>query len=357
MVKKIIFCAGGTGGHIFPAISLKKFLKKQGYEILLVTDKRGGIFFKDDFDEKLYFLNTDSPINKNFFGKFFAILKICTSILKSIFILNKEKPNLIIGFGGYVSFPLSFLSKFFKIPLIIYENNLILGRANKKLLPIAKKILLGNDTPKNFPQEYENKIINVGNILREEIINFTGQNNNNSNFVILVLGGSQGAEIFGKVLPETIKMLSDSGNDIEIIQQCLEHQKKILTEFYNLNNIKNYIFDFKKDIFNLFPLADIAISRCGSSTTAELVQTQTPFIGVPYPYSMDNHQHLNAKYYEKKGCCLLVEQSNFNSENLFNLIADFIKNKNKLKEIRKNMEKNSNKDVYKNIEIVIKNFI
>ena len=143
-------------------------------------------------------------------------------------------------------------------------------------------------------------------------------------FSILVLGGSQGAEIFGRIIPSVIKMIKDKGYDIEIYQQCIEKQKNSLIEFYNKNNIKNNIFNFTSNILDLILSSDLAISRCGASTIAELVQTLTPFIAVPYPHSVDNHQYLNAKYYEEKGCCWVLEQDNFSSINLFNIIMKIL---------------------------------
>ena len=103
--------------------------------------------------------------------------------------------------------------------------------------------------------------------------------------------------------------------------------------------------------------SNIAITRSGATTTAELVYTFTPFIAVPLPNSIDNHQYLNAKYYENKGCCWLLEQNNFNTKNLFDLIMKAIRNKNQLENIRKNMKKNYSKNVYSNIENEIKEFI
>ena len=104
-------------------------------------------------------------------------------------------------------------------------------------------------------------------------------------------------------------------------------------------------------------LSDLAISRCGASTTAELVVTNTPFIGVPLPGSVDDHQYLNAKYYEKSGCCWLLKQEDFIEENLFNLIDEAIRNESKLLSIQKNMKKKYNNNVYKYIEEEIKEFI
>ena len=158
MNKKIIFSSGGTGGHIFPAINLMKYFSNREYDVLLVTDTRGHNFLKGGLKFKSYIINTDTPENKNFFKKIFSLITIFFSILRSIIILIKERPHLIFGLGGYVSFPISFASKFFNIPLVIYENNLVLGRTNKNLLFFSKKILLAKRLPANFPEKYKNKV-------------------------------------------------------------------------------------------------------------------------------------------------------------------------------------------------------
>jgi len=224
---------------------------------------------------------------------------------------------------------------------------------------VIKKILLAKRVTKNFPEKYKNKTYEVGSILNKNIINYSPfkENENEGKFSILVLGGSQGAEIFGTIIPTVIKMIKDAGYEIKINQQCIIEQKNSIIDFYEKNNIKNYVFEFDKNILKLISSSSLAITRCGASTTAELTHTLTPFIAVPLPNSIDNHQYLNAKYYESKGCCWLLEQDNFNTENLFNLIIETIKNKNKLENIRKNMKKEHNKNVYSNIENEIKEFI
>ena len=359
MSKKIIFSGGGTGGHIFPAINLMKHFFDKGYKVLLVTDNRGNNFIKNYSEFKSYILSAGTPTNKNLFKKFFSYFLIFYSIIRSIIILKKEKPDLIFGLGGYVSFPISFASRFFKLPLIIYENNMVLGRTNKYLSSFSKKIFLAKKITNNFPKKYKSKTYEVGSILDKNIINCLPleEKNNKGKFSILVLGGSQGAEIFGTIIPTVVKMIKDAGYEIEINQQCIIIQKNSIINFYEKNNIKNYVFEFDKNILKLALSSSLAITRCGASTTAELAHTLTPFIAVPLPNSVDNHQYLNAKYYESKGCCWLLEQDNFNTENLFNLIIETIKNKNKLENIRKNMKKEHNKNVYSNIENEIKEFI
>ena len=358
MSKKIIFSTGGTGGHIFPAINLMKHFVDKEYEVLLVTDSRGDNFMKENIKFKSYILNTGTPTNKNLIKKILSIFLIFYSILKAVFILKKEKPNLVFGFGGYVSFPISFASKFFNFPLVIYENNMILGRANKYLSSFSKKIFVAKKIVKKFPQKYESKSYVVGPIIDKNIINFLNfKKNSNNSFSLLVLGGSLGAEVFGKIIPSVIKMVKDKGHDIEIIQQCTANQKNFITDFYKKNNIKNYVFEFDKNILKLILSSNLAITRCGASTTAELTHTLTPFIGIPLPNSVDNHQYLNAKYYENKDCCWILEEENLSIENLSKLIITIIENKKILKNISENMEKIKNTNVYTNIENEIKNLI
>tara|TARA_B100000686_G_C16730915_1_gene940615 strand:- start:885 stop:1832 length:948 start_codon:yes stop_codon:yes gene_type:complete len=308
---------------------------------------------------KSYVISADTPLNKNFLKAALSLLLIIFSVIRSIIIIKKEKPNLVFGFGGYVSFPFSFASKFFSLPLAIYENNIVIGKANKYLLPFAKKIFLAKEISSNLPKRHGKKISQVGSILNKNIINFSliKKNHNNKNFSFLVLGGSQGAEIFGNVVPSAIKMLQDYGYEIEINQQCLKTQKKSLIEFYEKNKIKNNIFEFSDNIVELISSSDLAITRGGASTIAELACTFTPFITVPIPNSINNHQYLNAKYYEEKGLCWLLPQNEFNSKKLFKLILEIMQDEQKLKNIREGIQKKESKNVYNNIENEIKKLI
>ena len=359
MNKKIIFSAGGTGGHIFPAINLMKHFSEKGYETVLVTDEKGNNFVNKYSEFKSHKLKAATPTNKNFLYKILSLAIIFYSLLQSILILKKEKADLIIGFGGYVSFPISFVSKFFNLPLIIYEPNMVLGRANKYLISSAKKIFLSKTIKKNFPEKFKYKVDIVGSIINKDIINHSNfeKKNNKENFSILVLGGSQGAEIFGEIVPPVINMLKSQGHEIQINQQSTKNQKNSIAEYYKKKNIKNYVFEFEKNILDLILLSDLAITRCGASSTAELVYTTTPFIAVPLPNSIDNHQYLNAKFYEDKDYCWILDQNNFNKENLFNLILEIIKDKKKLLTKCQNMKKSHTNDVYSVIEEKIKEII
>ena len=253
MNKKIFFASGGTGGHIFPAIGLVKYLKNKGYLATIGTDLRGLKYLDNNQKIKSYTVNADTPSKSISLKNFFSYFKILISIFKSILILKNEKPNLIIGFGGYVSFPYCAAGILLRIPIFLYENNLILGRANRHLLPFSTKILVSNDIINNYPHKYKSKISCVGHILREDFLKSTSdiKQKKNNKFTILIMGGSQGAEIFGKIIPEAIKKINNLGYKIKIYQQCTKNQKEFLINFYKNNNIECEIFYFTDNILEL----------------------------------------------------------------------------------------------------------
>jgi len=357
--KKIIFSSGGTGGHIFPTLGIVEYFMKKGHQVKIVTDLRGSQYIKNNSQIKLFILNTDTPFNKMYFKKIYSYLKIFLSIIKSLFFLIREKPNLVFGLGGYVSFPLSISARILNISLVIYENNVVIGKTNNFLLPFAKKVLIASDKIYNCPTKYKNKIHLVGHILRKKITDHSlrKEKKRDDSFSIVVLGGSQGAEVFGKSTPLAVKKLKESGYRIKIFHQCIKKQKDSLIDFYNNNKIENNVFEFTDNILEYMLNSDIAITRCGASTTAELIYTQTPFIAVPYPHAMDNHQFHNAKYYENKGYCWMIEQTNFNDEVLFNLILKILKDKKKLDNIRENMKKKDTYNTNENIERAVEEFL
>ena len=358
MKKKIIFSSGGTGGHIFPTISLMKYFFFKNYDITLVTDRRGSKYIDNNLNFRHFFIKTDTPFNKSLIKKLLAYIKIFFSLIKSFYILARIRPNLIVGMGGYVSFPICLASTILKIPVILYESNLVLGRSNKFLLSVCKKVIISTDYVEDIPKKHEHKFISVGHIIREELYNiknFSKEKIKKNN--ILIIGGSQGAEIFGKIIPKVINKLKGVTPDIKIFQQCLSSQIEEIKSFYKKNNIEAEVFNFKKDIYKTILDARLAITRCGSSTLAELIYSQTPFIAIPYPHALDDHQYKNAKYYEKKGYCTLIEQKNFNEKILFELMQNMIKNKNNLIDVSNKMSNEKREKVFYKIQSIIDNLI
>ncbi len=355
MTKKIkaLIVAGGTGGHVFPGINLASFLIEKNYNVKIITDKRGYKFFNEN-DKKNVSAFLSSPlIKKNFLFLIFSLLLIFISILRSLIFLLFYRPNIIFGMGGYASFPICIAAAILRIKFIIYENNLIIGRANKKLLPYAERILVSTKKLEGISSKYNFKITEVGNIINKRIINFSFISKTKKRELnILVLGGSQAAKIFAEILPKIFKECSEIGIPIKIIQQCLPDQNHELSSFYKNLNIEYELFNFSKNIIELFPKVNLAITRSGSSVLAELTNANIPFISIPLPSSVDNHQLKNATYYKNNNFSFLVEEKDLKAK-LFNLLKGIYENISKLDEIIANQRQYSDKHVYENIERVL----
>ncbi len=357
--NKIVIASGGTGGHIFPAISLSSYLKDK-YHIKLTTDKRGKNYIDNinqNFEIKL--ISASTIFQKNPFKIVYSIFLILFSIIESVIFLINFNPKIIIGMGGYSSFPICVAARVLRIPVIIYENNLVIGKANKYLLPIVNQIFLSFSETKKINPKYKSKIFLSGSIIRKEVENYKHiADFNKEKIKIVIMGGSQAAEIFGTQLPRIFKKCQNNGINLSVVQQCLNSQKEELTNFYKEKNIGNEVFTFRSDVTNIFKSATIVITRGGASAQAELVNCNIPYIVIPLKYSADNHQLENALYYEKKGCNILVQEDEIDTK-LFELIKKINKDRSILHKIVQNQQKLSNQNVLEKvknqIEIIINN--
>jgi len=354
---KIIIATGGTGGHVFPAYSLAKNFLKNGYSVEIITDNRGFKYLEKHKDVKLILNNSATIFKKNIINLFSSIFIILFSYIKSLLILYKAKPKIVFGMGGHASFPVCMAAKTLNIPFIIYENNIQIGKSNKYLLPFASKIFVSYKDLVGIQNKYDHKVIVTGNIIREEILNFKKNNKfDPMTLNILVLGGSQAAKSFGELLPEIFKKCKKENINIKISQQCIPTQEDKLNEIYKNLNFDFELFNFTNNIGEYFLKTELAITRSGSSVTAELINCNIPFISIPYPYAADSHQNKNATYFEKKGYSLLVEETEVNKK-LFPLIKSFYKNKDLLNEMIEKQKNHSDKKAFFKINKVVENLI
>ena len=361
MIKKknIVIATGGTGGHVFPAYSLASYLLKNNYNVNITIDERGLKYLKDYKNLSLTKIPSSPLIKKNTLKLLISIFIISISVLKSLIFLLFNRPSIVFGMGGYSSFPICIAASILRIKFIIYENNLIIGKANKYLLPFAKKILVSYKDLEGIPNNYDNKVIQIGNILREEIINSKNENiekNAFDNIRILVLGGSQGAKVFADKLPPIFEKLKLSGISIQIYQQCQYRQNNQLSAFYKKVNIDHEIFNFTNKIIEYYSKANLVITRSGASALAELINIKIPFISIPYPTSADNHQHKNAFFYERKGFGYVLDEKHVNDK-LYDLIRSMYKDKSLIENMLRNQSQYSDKNIFKNINKHIEKII
>ncbi len=356
--KKIIIATGGTGGHVFPAYSLANYLDKK-YHVLLTSDERGLNYLKSYKNINFIKIPASPIINTNIFKFLYSLITIIYSTIKSFLFLIFFRPKIIIGMGGYSSFPVCIAAFALRIKFITYENNLIIGKANKYLLPFANKLLVSYKDLEGVPKKYNDKVIEIGNILRQEIIYsniYNEEVNRFNNINVLVLGGSQAARTFADELPPIFKKLKNSKLPIKVFQQCQKKQNKQLSMYYEKAEIKYEIFNFTDKIIDYYSRANLVITRSGASVLGELINVNIPFIAIPLPTSADNHQHKNAEFYEKKGYGYLLREKDIKNK-LFDLIKLIFEDKLLLKNILLNQKKYSDKDIFIKLKTQIEKII
>ena len=359
MSKKIktIIAIGGTGGHVFPGLHLGEHLEKSGHFVEYVTDKRGYKFLNRFNNLIIKILPSSRLSKKNIFIYFLSLMAILYSVLRSIIFLLFNRPKIIFGMGGYASFPICIAATILKIKFIIYENNLIIGKANKYLLPFARQIFVSYRELEGIPEKFNYKIREIGNIINKTIINYNQNQKkirDNKKIKILILGGSQAAKIFAETLPNIFKRCSNEGVSLEIFQHCMQNQEKQLSLFYKEAKIKFETFTFSENLIEYFSKVNLAITRSGASILAELTNCNIPFVSVPLPTAADNHQLKNAIYYQQKNYSFLIEEKDLKTE-LYSLIKEIYNNNELLENIINKQRQHSDKNVYNNINKNLKN--
>jgi UDP-N-acetylglucosamine--N-acetylmuramyl-(pentapeptide) pyrophosphoryl-undecaprenol N-acetylglucosamine transferase len=340
MKNNFLITTGGSGGHVIPATIVYDHLSSEA-DMIITTDKRGSKYLnKDHYQFKII----DTPkFNKNFFLPI-NLIAILFLTLKSFFLIKNKKIKKVISTGGYMSLPVILAAKLLGLEIFLLEPNQVLGRANKYFLNSCTKIFCYSRQIKNFPEKFREKIIVINPLVKRDIYKMDLSTKNTDKFNLLVVGGSQGAEIFDNNLKNSIHNISKQF-PIKIIQQTSEKNIQFLKEFYNFNNIENRIFSFNPDFTQVIHQADLCITRAGASTLAELSVLNTPFIAVPLPTSKDNHQFENANYYKNNDCCWILEQSSF-EDKIEEVLKDIIDNKSKYIKKKENLKRLNYKNTW-----------
>ena len=333
-MQKLLITTGGTGGHVIPAQIIKEHLEDY-CEIYYSSDVRGLKYLTSDINKTIII---DTPkLNLNIYIPY-RVIKLIYLIFKAIFYLKNKKIDKVISIGGYMSLPLIISAKILRLPIFLIEPNFVLGRGNNFFLNFANKIFCYTNELINFPKKHINKIEFIKPLVSKVFYKFQKRKSINRKFCFLIFGGSQGAEIFDNIFSEIMVKVSKNFS-IKVIQQTSKKNVNNLKKFYDSNGIENKIFTFDKNFINLIDISDLCIMRAGATSLAEISFLNKPFIAIPLPTSKDNHQMKNAEYYEKKGCCWILEQKSLNKENLLNFILNLLKDKTDLINKRTNLQK------------------
>ncbi len=346
----ILIATGGTGGHIFPSLSIINQI--QNHLLIIITDERGKNYFNNSFinkeiNFKIFTHRVSSPSNKFLINKLKSFFQFFISTFQSILLILNYKPVAVIGFGGYPSVAPILAAKIFNIPSIIHEQNTVIGRANKLLCKISDVLALSFSKTKNLPKI--KKSIYTGNPVRKEFYEigkhkYLLPNKKSEYFYILIYGGSLGSSFLSEHLTSIICSLpQDMKKKIKIIQQVRKEEIEFVRESYKINKIDSEISSFFEDISIKFKIAHLIITRSGGSSVAEILASNRPVIFIPLPTALDNHQYENARFIESNKGGWLISQTNKNISELENLIKNILLNPNKLVEASNQIKKLSNK--------------
>lgn len=326
---KILLAAGGTGGHLFPAIAVAEELERRKIPAHLITDQRCAKYLTPDLPVESHIINIHIKMS-GLIAKIKSLTALLFACFHAIILLRKIKPSLVIGFGGYPSFPSLFAAILLGVPIVIHEQNCFFGKSNRIFARFAKIIALSYKETKNINPKFKNKIIFTGDIVRSKIYNLPPKKTfGGKRFHLFIVGGSQGAQIFSKLVPSAIKKLKKLNPqlNISITQQAAKTDQDTISKIYTKLGIKHELAEFFHNMPELYKKSQLVIARSGASTIGELTAIGLPAIFVPFPYAAEDHQYFNAKALADSGAAWCYRQEKISDSILAQKIHELTTNK------------------------------
>lgn len=318
--KVLIIMAGGTGGHIFPGLAVADKFRQQGWQVHWIgTADRMEADIVPKYDIPLHFIDVKGVRGNGIKRLAAAPFMLLKAIWQAKKIMAKLKPNLVIGFGGYASGPGGLAAKLQGVPLVIHEQNAVLGMTNKYLSKFANKTLLAFPLASNF-NDSDNWPV-VGNPVRADIAKLNEKSKpalkSSDAINILIIGGSLGARALNLSLPKILSTLSTQ-YPIKVTHQAGRGNLDVVADGYQQFSqqaqIKLDVKEFIDDMTGAFASADLVICRAGALTVSELAASGNAGIFVPLPHAVDDHQTANANWLVSQQAGVLVQQSNLEQQ-------------------------------------------
>lgn len=323
----IVLSAGGTGGHVFPAEALAAELIRRGYRLALITDLRGQAFGGALGTLDLFRVRAGGIAGRGLVKRLRAVCELAIGTLEAFAILRRLQPAAVVGFGGYASVPAILAAIRSGHPVLLHEQNAVLGRANRLFAKHAHRIAISIAETKLLPTKDPSRIVHTGMPVRPAVADVRNRPypalQADAPIHLLVTGGSQGASVFARVAPDALTRLPESlRSRIRIAQQCRAEDVAQVRKAYADAGIHAEIETFFTDIPERLAQAHLAIVRSGASTVAELTCVGRPAILVPYPHAVDDHQTANAQSLDNVGGGWLMPESAFTADSLAQRLKD-----------------------------------
>jgi UDP-N-acetylglucosamine--N-acetylmuramyl-(pentapeptide) pyrophosphoryl-undecaprenol N-acetylglucosamine transferase len=333
---KVILSGGKTGGHIFPAIAMAEELKKRFPESQVVfVGTKDGLESKivPKYGFKLICIQAKGLRRKASPSNILLPYYVMKSLYQSLRILNEERPNLVVGTGGYVSFPVVFSARLKNIPTLIQEQNSYPGVSTRLLALFVNRVCLSYlNSIKYFLTK--GKLTVIGNPIREDIASqdryeaLNKFNLDSSKKTIFIFGGSQGAHAINHAVSESLDSFS---NDWQLLWQTGENDFTFVSEKVKEKKIRCAVFPFIEDMRSAYAASDLVISRAGALTLAEITACGKPSLLIPYPFATADHQRYNAEALQKEGAAEIILQAELTGDLLARKISSLLSDEKRLK--------------------------
>lgn len=321
MSKKIVvIAAGGTGGHLFPAAAFAEEMFSRGWRVFLMTDARGRRYAEGFPAERIEDVPAAS-LTANPFKAIPAALKIMRGIEEAKKRFRNQRPTLVAGFGGYPSFPALMAARAHKAPILIHEQNAVLGRVNRAMAASAAAVACGFERLDRLPAAAQVRRHVVGNPVRPPILAVRERPYPEAaaggRLNLLIIGGSQGARLFGEVIPAAIGLLPTALRErLDVAHQVREEQLASVRAVYQRAQVNADVAPFFTDMGQRLGAAHLVISRAGASSVTELQVAGRPAILVPFAAAADDHQTANAEGLTAVGAADVFSEEEFTPEAL-----------------------------------------
>lgn len=316
----VLIIAGGTGGHVFPALAIAEALRHQNITVYWLGTQRGleaRVVPAAGFN--IHYINIQGLRGKGIFNALFMPFKLMRALWQSLKVLRQCRPTAVVGMGGFVTGPGGIAAWLMHVPLLIHEQNAIAGLTNRWLGRLATQVL--EAFPNTFPPSYHS--IYTGNPLRKAIMTLTHMPAPHTPLRILIVGGSLGAKALNEIVPVALQHVKAP---IAIWHQVGEAHIGTMQQAYEWAQQSVKLEAFIEDIAAAYAWADIVICRAGALTISELAQAGVASILIPYPYAVDDHQTRNAQFLVDQKAALLLPQAMLTVERLATILNDLSEN-------------------------------
>lgn len=327
----IVLATGGTGGHVFPAQALAEALRGRGHRLALVTDRRGDAYSGPLGELDAHMISAAGVSGKGLAARIAAAGKLLLGYFQARKLLKALRPAAVVGFGGYPSVPTMLAASHLKIRTAIHEQNAVLGRANRLLAGRVDRIALSFEETGGLRSRDREKTVLCGNPVRPEIAALAGRAFSapqpDDPVHLLIVGGSQGAQILGEAVPDALARLPDPlKSRLRVEQQTRAEQIDTVRAAYAAAGIKADVQRFFDDMPARLERAHLLIGRAGASTLAEVTAVGLPAILIPYAFAIDDHQAANATRLSDAVGGWTIPQRDVSPEELARRIEQLLRN-------------------------------